>query len=74
MSELKAARLAKKWSQDKLADESGVSRVRIGQIENGSEPGITIAHKLSDALRVPTRKLWPVEGESAKADRKKGAR
>ena len=60
MTELEKARRAKGWTQDELSARSGVSRPRIGQIEKGSEPGVTIAHMLSDALKVPTRRLWPI--------------
>ena len=52
MNKLKEFREKKDWTQGKLAEESGVSRVTINQIENGKAHSVktdTLV-KLADAL------------------------
>ena len=52
-------RLERGWSQDVLADESGLHRAYIGTIER-CEKSVTIdtAEKIAKALKVPIKKLF----------------
>lgn len=51
---LRAARVARGWSLQQLADRSGVSRAMLGQIElDRSTPTITVVWKVAKALGVP---------------------
>jgi len=51
---IKALRSAKDWSTNRLADESGVSRAYVWQLETGGkvEPSFSIIEKLARALGV----------------------
>jgi transcriptional regulator with XRE-family HTH domain len=51
-NKLREEREAKDWSQERLAEESEVSRTTISAIETGKEVAVTIAtlDKLSTAL------------------------
>ena len=51
---LKALRQARGWSLSKLADEAGVSKAMLGQIErNESSPTVSTLWKIATALNVP---------------------
>ena len=55
---LRALRIARVLTQAKLAERSGVSRVRICSIERGGwNPRIGTAQGLAEALGVPVGKL-----------------
>ena len=59
MSKLKELRLQKGWSQDKLAQKSGISRVTIALLESGKQTitkSSTII-KLAEALEVEPQEL-----------------
>lgn len=49
---VKEYRLKKRWSQEKLAEESGVSRNTISSIETGNNVNVTreIMEKIAKAL------------------------
>lgn len=51
-NKLKDFRQEKKWSQEKLSKESGVSRNTISSIENGTNVNVTrdVMEKLAKAL------------------------
>ena len=51
---IKTLRSAKGWSTNRLADESGVSRAYVWQLETGgkAEPSFSIIEKLAHALGV----------------------
>lgn len=50
-SDIRSKRLAKNWSQNKLAIKSGVSRVTITHIENGkANPTIETLNMIYKAL------------------------
>jgi transcriptional regulator with XRE-family HTH domain len=49
---LRAARLAKAWTQQELADAAGVHVVTVSALENGAEAGVRSLKKLSQALGV----------------------
>jgi len=51
---IKRIRKTKKMSMDRLANESGVSRSMLGQIERGeANPSVALIGKLASALKVP---------------------
>lgn len=51
-------RLAKKWSQEKLAFEANLHRAYIGQIERGEKNiGLINLEKIAKALKVETSQL-----------------
>jgi transcriptional regulator with XRE-family HTH domain len=55
---VRLARVRNRWSQQQLADESGVSRVTVGSIERGDHAaGVLAVWKLADALGVPIADL-----------------
>lgn len=61
---VRAARVARQWSQERLAREVGVSRETIRQIEAGrTDPRMGTARALADALGLPIDELFP--GEAA---------
>ncbi|MDE3109815.1 MAG: helix-turn-helix transcriptional regulator [Acidobacteriota bacterium] len=46
------------WSQEKLAEVSGLHRTYVSGIERGiRNPTLTIISQIADALRVPTSSL-----------------
>jgi transcriptional regulator with XRE-family HTH domain len=49
---LKAARLARQWTQDQLAAESGVSQASIVKYERDADadPAVSVVDKLENAL------------------------
>lgn len=51
-NKLKDFRIEKKWSQEKLSKESGVSRNTISSIESGTNVNVTreVMEKLAKAL------------------------
>lgn len=55
---LKALRQARGWSLSKLAEETGVSKAMLGQIErNESSPTVSTLWKIATGLNVPFRRL-----------------
>ncbi|MDU7763234.1 MAG: helix-turn-helix transcriptional regulator, partial [Enterobacter asburiae] len=51
---LKTLRQARGWSLSKLADETGVSKAMLGQIErNESSPTVSTLWKIATGLNVP---------------------
>lgn len=61
---LKHHRMAKNWSQQELAEISGVSQAQISYIENGKKknPGVITLKKLADALGVSVEELIESRG------------
>jgi transcriptional regulator with XRE-family HTH domain len=60
MDELKQMREARGWSQQKLADESGVNKATINQIERGRRsPNVETLARLADALNVELGDFFP---------------
>ena len=55
---LRAARLTKGWSQERLAEEAGLHRTYVGAIERG-ERNITLSSlsKLASALEIAAHNL-----------------
>lgn len=52
------------WSQEKLADESGLHRTYVGGVERGERnPTLLIIKRLADALGVPPAELLRVDGQ-----------
>ena len=72
--DLKLARVAKDWSQERLASEVGVSRQTINMIEKGKfNPTIGLCLKICWALGKTLDDLfWLAEEDSASTDRKQG--
>lgn len=67
--ELKQLRLEKGWSQQQLADISGVSSRTIQRLESGENPGMETLKALAAVFEVPFTKLHadfhdPVEAKS----------
>ncbi|UYL93907.1 XRE family transcriptional regulator [Geobacillus phage vB_GthS_PK2.1] len=62
---LKHHRMAKNWSQQELAEISGVSQAQISYIENGKKknPGVITLKKLADALGVSVEELIESRGD-----------
>lgn len=57
---VRAARKARGWSQDVLADRSGLHRAHIGEIERGEvNVSIQTLSTLAQALKVGLRDLVP---------------
>lgn len=55
---IKRIRKSKKLSMERLAEQSGVSRSMLGQIERGeANPSVAILGKLAAALKVPAQVL-----------------
>ena len=51
-------REAKGWSQEAFADEAGIHRTYVSDIERGARnPTITVVEKLATALRVTASEL-----------------
>jgi len=60
MEELRRIRGSRGWSQQKLADVSGVNKATINQIERGRRsPNIETLEKLADALGVELADFFP---------------
>jgi len=56
---VRALRTAKAWSQERLAEESGMHRTYMWGIEQGTRnPSIRHLSRLADALGVPIRSLF----------------
>ena len=55
--DIREARTARGWSQEELAERTGVSARTIQRIENGSRPSTTTARLLADALERRRRGL-----------------
>lgn len=47
----------KDWSQNRLAEESGVNQQTIHKIIHGSDPQVSTVKKIADGLGVPPEKL-----------------
>lgn len=61
---LKALRLARGWSLSKLAEETGVSKAMLGQIErNESSPTVSTLWKIATGLNVPFSAFITPESE-----------
>lgn len=55
---LRAARIARGWTQEKLAEYSGLSLVFVNRVENGVQAiSIDSLQLVSDALGVPASEL-----------------
>lgn len=53
-------RKEKGMSQEKLAENSGVDRVALANIETGRRrPTVTTLHRLAEGLSVPVRDFFP---------------
>lgn len=49
-------RLARRWTQEQLAEEAGLTSVQLSRIETGTnEPKLTTILRLARALRLPLR-------------------
>ncbi|WP_158217893.1 helix-turn-helix transcriptional regulator [Marinibacterium profundimaris] len=61
MKNLKRIRLARKWSQARLAEAAGVKQATISRIESGTNnPSLSVADKIANALNVSTVELFGV--------------
>ena len=62
---IRRLRCAKGWSSGELADESGVSRAYLWQLETGgkTQPSFAILEKLAKALGVPVSEFSEVKVE-----------
>ena len=61
---LKALRQARGWSLSKLAEETGVSKAMLGQIErNESSPTVSTLWKIATGLNVPFSAFITPESE-----------
>ncbi|MFV0528317.1 MAG: helix-turn-helix domain-containing protein [Lachnospiraceae bacterium] len=61
---LKRIRNARNLSLDAVADQTGISKSMLGQIERGqSVPTIAVLGKLADGLRVDYRELLSTQGQ-----------
>jgi transcriptional regulator with XRE-family HTH domain len=62
---IRALRNAKKWTQEKLGGESGISYKFIGEIERGLQnPSFETLVKIAAALRVALPELFRFEQET----------
>ena len=61
---LREARQERGWTQDVLAEKSGVDQTTISSLERGAvqSPAWDTVRKLSTALRVKPDTLFPSEG------------
>jgi transcriptional regulator with XRE-family HTH domain len=60
MEELRQIREARGWTQQRLADESGVNKATINQIERGRRsPNVETLGRLADALSVEMGDFFP---------------
>ncbi|ENR0232212.1 helix-turn-helix transcriptional regulator [Enterobacter bugandensis] len=61
---LKTLRQARGWSLSKLADETGVSKAMLGQIErNESSPTVSTLWKIATGLNVPFSAFITIEAD-----------
>jgi len=58
VNRIKENRARLNLTQDQIAKEIGVSRVTLGKIENGSNPGLLTALKLADAFEIGINELF----------------
>lgn len=66
---IRELRLARGWSQEQLAERSGLSVRTIQRIERGSPPGLASAEALARAFDVAPSDLWaPEEAPSSQSD------
>jgi transcriptional regulator with XRE-family HTH domain len=67
---VKRLRDAKLWSQEKLADESGLDRTEVQKVETGNRnPGVEVVLKLAAGLGVtPNDLLQGAKWDSEKDD------
>ena len=64
MNEVRNSRLAKGWTQTQLAEVAGTPRSAVSAVETGKhQPWPAIAQRLSDALGIPIKKLFPTDGQ-----------
>jgi DNA-binding XRE family transcriptional regulator len=59
-NDIRVFRAINKWSQDKLAEITGLARITISRIENEScDPDLITAAKISAAFDAPIEKVFP---------------
>jgi putative transcriptional regulator len=59
---LRVLRAERNWSQQKLADELGVSRQTVNAIENGKyDPSLPLAFKMSRLFEIPIEEIFEPE-------------
>ena len=64
------ARRRRDWTQEQLAEASGMHASDISEIETGSrDPGLTTLRRLSTALEMPLDELMRLAGQEEEADR-----
>ena len=63
---VKALRLKKSWSQEKLATASGLSLRTVQRAENSGTSSLETKLALSAALNIPAEKLMPISSNSSK--------
>jgi transcriptional regulator with XRE-family HTH domain len=66
-------RLAKEWSQDRLATETSVDQNAISLIENGrANPTVTAIESLAEALGTSVSTLFQSPVENGRSKRREG--
>jgi len=57
---IRALRTERGWSQERLAEECGLARTTLSDIENGNRrPRIDTCQIIAEALEVTVDELWP---------------
>ena len=63
---VKKLREAKKWSQEELAEQTGLHRTYVSGVERGiRNPTVQIVEDLANALNTTASKLMDEKGEDA---------
>ena len=63
---IRILRLAKRWSQERLAAAAGVSRVFLSALERGVHaPNVLVLYRVAQALQVPLAELVDQAGEAS---------
>jgi transcriptional regulator with XRE-family HTH domain len=60
---LLSARIARKWSRDKLMDEARISTAALGRLERGILPSLPLLVRLASTLGVSTD--WLLTGQAS---------